>query len=580
MIVGAGMNSSQEKTDKYIGMLLDDRYEILELIGSGGMANVYKALCHRLNRYDAIKIMREDTASNEEFRKRFRAESQAVAMLSHPNIVSVYDVSHSDDIEYIVMELIEGVTLKQYMEKAGALPSGEALDFAIQIARALAHAHDKGIIHRDIKPQNIMLLEDGRIKVADFGIASLQSEIETDSDETIGSVHYIAPEQARGGAPDVRSDIYSLGIVMYEMLTAKLPYVGESAVEVAVKHMNAEAVSPREIVSDIPEELERITLKAMASDIELRYQSAQELLDDLESFRKSSEAAQLQAEIQNDDPDEVEPIISVAELSTGEYKKRKKRARSVAFTSGLLGVLVFIILIFVFINGYFLKDLFGEAKKIDIESFVGRYYEDVINDKDYSKSYSFTVTFKVDLEHEYGIIISQDPEAGKSRAVEEGGIKIELVVSSGEALPDSDDKKVKVPDTVGRERMEAIGLLQDAGFEYSTSETYSSDVEKGRVISSSPVSGEEAEKGSTVEIVISAGKKVETTTVPQLKGLTQEAAIARIEGSGLSVGTISAVDSELDAGTVVWQSKDPGTEVEVHTKIYLQVSNGAAGEKD
>lgn len=574
------MNSSQEKTDKYIGMMLDDRYEILELIGSGGMANVYKALCHRLNRYDAVKIMRDDTASNEEFRKRFRAESQAVAMLSHPNIVSVYDVSHSDDIEYIVMELIEGVTLKQYMEKVGALSPGETLEFSIQIARALAHAHDKGIIHRDIKPQNIMLLEDGRIKVADFGIASLQSEIEPDSDETIGSVHYIAPEQARGGAADARSDIYSLGIVMYEMLTAKLPYVGESAVEVAVKHMNAEAVAPRDIVSDIPEELEVITLKAMASDIDARYQSAQELLDDLEGFRKSFTAAQLQAEIQNDEADDVEPIISVAELSVGEYKKRKKRARSVAFTSGLLGVLVFIILLFAFINGYFLKDLFGEAKKTEIESFVGRYYEDVINDKDYSKSYSFTVTFKVDLEHEYGIIISQDPEAGKSRAEEDGGVKIELVVSSGEALPDADNNKVKVPNVLNLERMEAIGMLQESGFEYSTSETYSADVEKGCVISSSPAAGVEAEKGSTVEIVISAGKKVETTTVPQLKGLTEDAAIARIESSGLSVGTISSVDSELDAGTVVWQSKDPGTEVEVHTKIYLQISNGADGEKD
>lgn len=574
------MNSSQEKTDKYIGMMLDDRYEILELIGSGGMANVYKALCHRLNRYDAVKIMRDDTASNEEFRKRFRAESQAVAMLSHPNIVSVYDVSHSDDIEYIVMELIEGVTLKQYMEKVGALSPGETLEFSIQIARALAHAHDKGIIHRDIKPQNIMLLEDGRIKVADFGIASLQSEIEPDSDETIGSVHYIAPEQARGGAADARSDIYSLGIVMYEMLTAKLPYVGESAVEVAVKHMNAEAVAPRDIVPDIPEELEAITLKAMASDIDARYQSAQELLDDLEGFRKSFTAAQLQAEIQSDEADDVEPIISVAELSVGEYKKRKKRARSVAFTSGLLGVLVFIILLFAFINGYFLKDLFGEAKKTEIESFVGRYYEDVINDKDYSKSYSFTVTFKVDLEHEYGIIISQDPEAGKSRAEEDGGVKMELVVSSGEALPDADNNKVKVPNVLNQERMEAIGMLQESGFEYSTSETYSADVEKGCVISSSPAAGEEAEKGSTVEIVISAGKKVETTTVPQLKGLTEDAAIARIESSGLSVGTISPVDSELDAGTVVWQSKDPGTEVEVHTKIYLQISNGADGEKD
>ena len=214
----------EKSTDKYIGKILDDRYEILELIGTGGMANVYKALCHRLNRYDAVKIMRDDTAADECFRRRFRTESQAVAMLSHPNIVSVYDVSHNENIEYIVMELVDGITLKQYMKEHGALPTDEVLNFSIQIARALAHAHSKGIIHRDIKPQNVMLLKDGMIKVADFGIAALQNDIEESTNETVGSVHYIAPEQARGAAADARSDIYSLGIVMYEMMTGRLPY--------------------------------------------------------------------------------------------------------------------------------------------------------------------------------------------------------------------------------------------------------------------------------------------------------------------------------------------------------------------
>ena len=268
----------EKSTDKYIGKILDDRYEILELIGTGGMANVYKALCHRLNRYDAVKIMRDDTAADECFRKRFRTESQAVAMLSHPNIVSVYDVSHNENIEYIVMELVDGITLKQYMKEHGALPTDEVLNFSIQIARALAHAHSKGIIHRDIKPQNVMLLKDGLIKVADFGIAALQNDIEESSNETVGSVHYIAPEQARGAAADARSDIYSLGIVMYEMMTGRLPYEGKSDVEIAVKHMNTEAIPPHFIVPDIPEELERICLKAMATDINDRYQSAGELL--------------------------------------------------------------------------------------------------------------------------------------------------------------------------------------------------------------------------------------------------------------------------------------------------------------
>ena len=319
MFVGAAMEKS---TDKYIGKILDDRYEILELIGAGGMANVYKALCHRLNRYDAVKIMRDDTAADECFRKRFRTESQAVAMLSHPNIVSVYDVSHNENMEYIVMELVDGITLKQYMKEHGALPTDEVLNFSIQIAKALAHAHSKGIIHRDIKPQNVMLLKDGLIKVADFGIAALQNDIEESTNETVGSVHYIAPEQARGAAADARSDIYSLGIVMYEMMTGRLPYVGKSDVEVAVKHMNTEAVPPRTIVPGIPEELERICLKAMATDITDRYQSAGELLSDLEQFRKQlAEASALKADVSSQSI-ETENI----EVEDAGRRKRKKKS--------------------------------------------------------------------------------------------------------------------------------------------------------------------------------------------------------------------------------------------------------------
>lgn len=559
----------ENSTDKYIGRLLDDRYEIIELIGSGGMANVYKALCHRLNRYDAVKIMRDDTAANEELRRRFRAESQAVAMLSHPNIVSVYDVSHSEDVEYIVMELIDGITLKEYMRKKGILEPSEVLDFTMQTAKALEHAHSKGIIHRDIKPQNIMLLKDGMLKVADFGIASLDNDFEENKSEAVGSVHYIAPEQARGAAPDARSDIYSLGIVMYEMLTGKLPYVGQSDVEVAVKHMNTDPVSPREIVPDIPEELERICLKAMDSDINDRYQTAGQLLSDLEQYKAQSLAAQVL--------DESETVLIDSDDAPPRRRERSSRSRKIALSSGILAVLLFVIIGFVLLNGYFLKDLFSDPVKIKVDNFVGRYYEDVINDKDYKKTYDFKVTFKVDTEHEYGIILSQDPIADRSRTVSDKGEKI--VVDLICAAPTVDDTKrlLKVPDIVNREREEAISMIQDAGFKYSIDQVPSDSVTRGYVISTDPVSGAAADEGSEVKIVISTGPAAVMTKVPQLKGLTKDAAISKIESSNLSVGSLSTAESEFDAGTVIEQNIAAGTEVEEHTKISITISSGPAG---
>ena len=558
----------ENSTDKYIGKMLDDRYEIIELIGSGGMANVYKALCHRLNRYDAVKIMRDETAQNEEFRKRFRAESQAVAMLSHPNIVSVYDVSHSDDVEYIVMELIDGITLKEYLRQKGAIAPSEALDFTIQIAKALEHAHGKGIIHRDIKPQNIMLLKNGMIKVADFGIAELQNDIEESDGETVGSVHYIAPEQARGAAPDARSDIYSLGIVMYEMLTGRLPYVGDTDVEVAVKHMNTVPVSPREIVPEIPEELERICLKAMDADIDARYQTAGELLRDLEQFRKQS----LTAHVLEDSDS-----VLIDSDDTPRRVKKNKRGGRLSFSIGFFAVLLVIILGFVFVYTYLLKDMFTDPVKIKVENFVGRYYEDVINDKDFKKIYDFKVTFKVDSEHEYGIIISQDPDAGRSRAISENGGKIivELVCAT---KTESDQKRLlKVPDIVNRSREDAISIIQDAGFTYSVTQVASDSITKGYVISTDPVAGAAAEEDSEVKIVISKGPDIVMTQMPQLKGLSQEDAIKKIESSKLSVGTISKAESDLEAGTVIEQNVAAGTQVEEHTKINITISSGPSG---
>lgn len=573
MFVGAAMEKS---ADKYIGKILDDRYEILELIGTGGMANVYKALCHRLNRYDAVKIMRDDTAADECFRKRFRTESQAVAMLSHPNIVSVYDVSHNENIEYIVMELVDGITLKQYMKEHGALPTDEVLNFSIQIAKALAHAHSKGIIHRDIKPQNVMLLKDGLIKVADFGIAALQNDIEESTNETVGSVHYIAPEQARGAAADARSDIYSLGIVMYEMMTGRLPYVGKSDVEVAVKHMNTEAVPPRTIVPGIPEELERICLKAMATDITDRYQSAGELLSDLEQFRKQlAEASALKADVSSQSI-ETENI----EVEDAGRRKRKKKSKF-ALGSGVIAVLILIILVFVFVNGYFIKDLFSTPDKVDVPSFIGRYYEDVINDADYESQFKFTVTVKVDTDHDYGIIIEQNPKEGESRTLKnkDDRADVELVISSGNVIQDEIDGEKIVPDIVNKEFNEAIQLVKKAGFNYEISEAPSQSITKDYVIYSSPAAGEYANAGSVVTITVSTGPEEELTDVPKLVGLSKTAAIDKIESSKLSVGSIETVDSEYEAGTVIWQSLEAGKSVTAHTKISIQISSGRTGSE-
>ena len=272
--------------DKYIGRLLDNRYEILEVIGTGGMAVVYKARCHRLNRLVAIKILKDDYFQDEEFRRRFHAESQAVAMLSHPNIVSVYDVSTSDDADYIVMELIDGISLKQYMEKKGVLNWKETLHFAIQIAKALEHAHSRGIVHRDIKPHNVMVLKNGSVKVADFGIARVMSKSNTLTKEALGSVHYISPEQAKGGNVDNRSDLYSLGVVMYEMMTGRPPYDGETPVAVAIQHINGKPQMPSTLNPNIPGGLEQIIMKVMEQDPNKRYPSAQAMLYDLDEFRK------------------------------------------------------------------------------------------------------------------------------------------------------------------------------------------------------------------------------------------------------------------------------------------------------
>jgi len=365
--------------ENYIGRLLDNRYEILEAIGTGGMAVVYRARCHRLNRLVAIKILKDDLSQDAEFRRRFHAESQAVAMLSHPNIVNVYDVSHSDNVDYIVMELIDGISLKQYMEQKGVLNWREVLHFATQIAKALEHAHSRGIIHRDIKPHNIMILKDGSVKVADFGIARVSSAQSTLTREALGSVHYISPEQAKGSKIDYRSDLYSLGVVMYEMLTGRPPYDGETPVSVAIQHINAQAVKPRSINPQIPVGLEQITLHAMQADLEERYENAAEMLRDLDEFRKNPNV-NLSVAVPVSNPVEHKPVgvQTAAERAVRgktEPQRRsaasgkRKKSNSVALIAGIICIGLAIGGIGFFLHSFFLADLFADTEEVSVPNF-------------------------------------------------------------------------------------------------------------------------------------------------------------------------------------------------------------------
>ena len=551
-----------KENESLIGKLLDNRYEIESVIGEGGMAVVYKAFCHRLNRFVAIKVLRDEFAEDEEFRRRFLAESHAIAMLSHPNIVAVYDVSSCDGVEYIVMELIDGITLRQYLKKRGAISWKEAVHFAKQIAKALSHAHQRGIVHRDIKPQNIMLLRDGTIKVADFGIAALEDERQ-DSNEAIGSIHYIAPEQARGNDPDARSDIYSLGVVMYEMLAGVKPFTGDSINEIAAKHLEP-PVPISEYTPDVPEELERIVEKAMDPDIEERYQSADKLYDALEAFTRRQMRKPRQPKYENP---AVVPVRSISELSKDKYAERKKRSSRVAFATGTLGAMLVVIGLFAFLWNFWLGDVFSPAERIPLPNFIGSNYDEIANNVELGQTYKFNVTYVIDTKNESGRILSQEPEAGRSMMITPDGIRVDLTVSSGVVL-------TPVPDVVNMDYREATLALHNAGLAVEIENTTSDTVSKDFVISTSPSANEKISAGSTVYVIVSSGTETRYLSMPNLIGLTEDAARIKIENAGLSYGGAETVSSEYDAGTVIGQSVPAFSDVEEYTKIVLQISRG------
>ena len=566
--------------DQYIGKMLDDRYEILELIGSGGMANVYKARCHRLNRLVAIKILKSDLADNADFRRRFHDESQAVAQLSHANIVSVYDVSTNPDREYIVMELIDGITLKQYMERRGRMDWRESLHFITQIMRGLSHAHSRGIIHRDIKPQNIMVLRDGSVKVADFGIACLANQGQTLTQEALGSVHYISPEQARGDRIDARSDIYSAGVVLYEMLTGRLPFEGDSAVSVAIQHLSSVPLAPRDIDSSIPEPLELICMKAMNSDPNKRYASADAMIEDLEKFRRDPSVdmdyirQELTAPAADTEPTMPLPTAQVASAvkkHTGELRREREEEeepprrdkKSIAIIVGIFAAAVLlVVLLFKLILGDFGPA--GSNKSYPVPDIRGKTVEEAQEMEGVKDIFLIEVQgTRTTEEYQPGQIVEQDPAAGRTR---KSNLVIQVYVAA-------EPEKVPMKDLVGMEYRQARVLLTDMGLDLKiTTETVSSDkYGADAVIETVPAADEPLVAGQTVILRVSTGP--ETVTVPTFTGQDIANAVQNAQDLGLTVGEITYdTFSFAPQGQVIEQSIKPTSEVPGGTKISFTVS--------
>ena len=566
--------------DQYIGKMLDDRYEILELIGSGGMANVYKARCHRLNRLVAIKILKSDLADNADFRRRFHDESQAVAQLSHANIVSVYDVSTNPDREYIVMELIDGIMLKQYMERRGRMDWRESLHFITQIMRGLSHAHSRGIIHRDIKPQNIMVLRDGSVKVADFGIACLANQGQTLTQEALGSVHYISPEQARGDRIDARSDIYSAGVVLYEMLTGRLPFEGDSAVSVAIQHLSSVPLAPRDIDPSIPEPLELICMKAMNSDPNKRYASADAMIEDLEKFRRDPSVdmdyirQELTAPAADTEPTMPLPTAQVASAvkkHTGELRREREAEeepprrdkKSIAIIAGIFAAAVLlVVLLFKLILGDFGPA--GSNKSYPVPDIRGKTVEEAQEMEGVKDIFLIEVQgTRTTEEYQPGQIVEQDPAAGRTR---KSNLVIQVYVAA-------EPEKVPMKDLVGMEYRQARVLLTDMGLDLKiTTETVSSDkYGADAVIETVPVADEPLVAGQTVILRVSTGP--ETVTVPTFTGQDIANAVQNAQDLGLTVGEITYdTFSFAPQGQVIEQSIKPTNEVPGGTKISFTVS--------
>ncbi len=553
--------------DNFCGKRLDGRYEIREIIGVGGMAVVYKAYDNIDDRIVAIKILKDEYLSNEDFKRRFKNESKAIAVLSHPNIVRVYNVSFGDRLQYIVMEYVDGITLKEYIEQQGVINWKEAVHFTGQILAALQHAHDKGIVHQDIKPQNIMLLQDGTIKVTDFGIARFsRMDSNTTSENAIGSVHYISPEQARGEMTDDKADIYSVGVVMYEMLTGTLPFQSDNAVSVALMQLQQDPKKPREIVPTLPLGLEQITMRAMQKNPNDRYRSSAEMLMDINEFKRNPSIKfnytyfvdREPTKYVKGDSEQVRSQLNNNDDSTEEKKTINKT------TAIMLGAIAGVIVLALVIAG-----VLGimNNRKIEVPNFVNmNYYTDIENKSEFD---DFEFEFKYDETStlEEGTVLEQKPEA--SEKVKKGSkITLTIVQKDGVTIDAS---------IIGMSEENAKNYFISRGVIPTVIPEYSETVEPGFVVRTDPQVGGTVRVGGQVTIYIATNKQ-ETVKVPTLVGCSKEAAEQLLKASDLEIGTITEVDSDLEKGVVVSQSIEKDTGVPIGTKIDIEISNGIPSE--
>ena len=571
--------------DTLINQRLDGRYLIEQLLGAGGMANVYKGHDVQTGRTVAIKVLREEFLQNTDLVRRFKNESKAISVLDHPNIVKVYDVNMTGNLQYIVMEYIDGITLKEYMEyRAQPLTYKERLRFVTQVLLALHHAHEKGIVHRDVKPQNIMLLSNGSIKVMDFGIARFsRSESQTMTDKAIGSVHYISPEQARGDTTDAKADIYSVGIMMYEMLSGRLPFDSDSPVSVAIKQISDTPTPLRQLNAAVPEALEAITNRAMAKDPRDRYPSARAMLADLEEFKRNPSVKFEYQYLNDPEPTRyVDKVVSKTTVSQtpGRSSKRKKApAKKAGFFSAFsgkgnwrvalpilagvsaafaIGAAILVVVIFKSAP----NQLFTRYEDVDLPNFTNMSVDEIINNDQYP--FRFEVEEEYNSEKEAGIVYDQSPKAPKK--VKENSI-VTLRVSKGVEM-------LVVPDVVGMTKDEAQTALKEAGFSVKVTTKESTDVAEDIVLNTNPVANTEYESGQMVELVVSRAHVDNETTVPSILNMDVETAKKTLQAAGLTLGTANEVENEAPAGTIIAQSPEAGSSLRKNKAVHYTVSTG------